>query len=120
MFDKFKDMAGLLGQARELGQKMEQAQAELAKKTVEAEAGGGAVRVTINGKLEVQAVGVDRPLIATLAGQGGDADARKVEELLAAAFNAALTKAQDLVKEEMSRATGGLDLSGINKMLGGK
>ena len=72
MFDNLKNMAGLMSQAKEMRAKMEQAQAELARKTVEADAGAGAVRVTMNGKMEVLSVRIDKAMIATLVGSGAE------------------------------------------------
>lgn len=119
MFDKFKNLASMMGQAGELRQRMEQMQAELAAKTVEADAGAGAVRVVMNGKFEVMAVRMDPIMIATLSAGDAEADRQMVEELVAAAFNAALARAQDMIKSEMSQLTGGMDLSGLDEMLGG-
>lgn len=110
MFDHLKNLAALMGQAKELRARMEQIQAALAKKEVEGEAGAGAVRVRMNGKFEVLKVSVDRPLVATLAGTGTQADAQIVGELIASAVNDAMTKAQALAQDEMMRATG---LSGL-------
>ncbi len=121
MFDQFKNMANLMSQAKEMRAKMEQAQQELARKTVEADAGAGAVRVTMNGKLEVLSVRIDQRMLATLAGEGANADLQMVEDLMAAAFNAALGKAQQLIQEEMGKVTGGLNLGaipGLDKLMG--
>ena len=122
MFDQLKNMAGLMGQAKEMKAKFEEVQNELARKTVEADAGAGAVRVTMNGKMEVLSVNIDKAMLATLAGAGAQADQQMVEDLIAAAFNAALAKAQALMQEEMGKVTGGLNLGaipGLDKLMGG-
>ncbi len=122
MLGNLKNMAAALGQAKELKEKMGQLQADLARRTVEAESGAGAVRVVANGKLEIVSVHLDRPLIATLAGEGADADQQMIEDLIAAASNAALNKARELVAQEMSRLTGGLNLQGLpgmDQLMGG-
>ena len=122
MFDQMKNMkqlAGLMGNMGQLKEKFEQVQAELAKKHVEADAGAGAVRVTANGKLEIIRVEVDPAMVASLAGEGAEADREMIEELIASATNAALKKAQELVKEEMSKAAGGMNLPGMDQLLGG-
>lgn len=122
MFDQLKNMAGLMGQAKEMKAKFEEVQKELARKTVEADAGAGAVRVTMNGKMEVLSVNIDKAMLMTLAGEGAQADQQMIEDLIAAAFNAALAKAQKLMQEEMAKVTGGFDLGGIpglDKLLGG-
>ena len=116
MFDQLKNMkelAGLMGNLGGLKEKMEQAQAELATKTVEAEAGAGAVRVTMNGKLEVIDIKIDPVMITTLAGTGTDADREMVEELISSAMNAAIVKVQELIKDSMGDVTGGLNLPGL-------
>lgn len=118
MFDKIKDLSAMLGHARELKAKMEQLQEELARKTVEADAGAGAVRVVMNGRFEVLSVHLDRPMIATLAGEGADADVQMIQELIASAFNAALIKAQETAREEMTRLTGVNLPPGLDKLMG--
>ncbi|MCC7409203.1 MAG: YbaB/EbfC family nucleoid-associated protein [Phycisphaeraceae bacterium] len=116
MFENFKNLASMMGQAKQIRQKMEELQARLAERTAEGDAGAGAVRVTVNGKLEVLRVEVDRPLVAALAGQGSDADQAMVEELIAAACNAALTKAREMMQEELREMTGGMNLPGMPDM----
>lgn len=120
MFDNLKNLAGLMGQAREFKVKMEQVQKDLEKKIVEADAGAGAVRVTMNGKFEVLDVHLDRPMLIALAGEGdtADLDAQMVQDLIAAAFNAALEKAREVAEESLAEVTGGLDMGGLGKMLG--
>jgi len=122
MFDQFKnlkDLAGLMGNREELQQKMQQMQEELAQTQVEAEAGGGAVRVTANGKLQVEQVRIDPAMLSAIAGEGQEADREMVEELIASATNAALTKAQETIQSQMSQLAGGIDFSSIQQMLGG-
>jgi len=113
MFDSFKNMASVLGQAKELKAKMEQLQQQLGQKTVQADAGAGAVRVVANGKLEIVSVRLDPTLIATLTGGSADTDRQMIEDLVAAASNAALNKARQLVEQEMSQLGGGLNLPGL-------
>jgi DNA-binding YbaB/EbfC family protein len=116
MFDQLKNLKGLaslLGNSGELRAKMEAFQAELAKKTVEADAGAGAVRVRMNCKFEVQRVEIDPVMVATLAGSGTDADREMIEDLIAAAVNAAFSKAQELARDEAMKMTGGLNLPGL-------
>ncbi len=119
MFENIKNMAGLMGQAGEIKEKMQQVQDSLARKTVEGESGAGAVIVTMNGKFEIIGIAFDRPLIATLAGDGSEADQQMIEDLTVAACTAAHQKAQKLIAEEMSQVTGGLNIPGLDKMLGG-
>ena len=121
MFDQMKNLknlAGLLGNAGELREKFEKLQAEMAEKRIEADAGAGAVRVTVNGKLELVHLEIDRAMLTAIAGEGSDADKEMVEELILSATNAALQKAQQVVRDEFARAAGGLNLPGMGGLLG--
>ncbi len=117
MFDglkNLKNLAGMLDQAGEVRERMERMRADLARREVSAEAGAGAVRVTMTGDLRVRAVELDPAMIGVLTGEGHDADREIVEELIVAATNAALERAQTLIRDEMSKATGSLgSLGGI-------
>ena len=119
MFDQMrnlKQIMGMLGNPQELQQKFQRIQDELARKTVEAEAGAGAVRVTVNGRMQVQDVQLDPTMIAALAGDGEQLDQEMIEQLVVSAVNAGLEKAQQLVREEFGAA--GLNLPGMQNMLG--
>lgn len=121
MFDQLKNiksLTGLMGNAGELREKMEKLQADLARLTAEAEAGAGAVRVVVNGKLQVLSVSLDPVMTTALAGEGPDTDRAMIEELIVSATNEALKRAQDLVRQEMTKLTGGMDLPGLDGLLG--
>ncbi len=116
MFDQlknFKQLAGLMGNLGDIREKIDRVQAELGNKTVEADSGAGAVRVTMNGRFEVLAVQVDPAMVSVLAGVGTDADRAMVEELIASAMNAAVLKAQELLKQTIGEAAGGMGLPGL-------
>ncbi len=122
MFDNLKNMkslAGMLGNADQLKARFEQMQRDLEHKQVSADAGAGAVRVTINGKMRIIGVQLDPSMTAALVGEGSDADREMIEELIVSATNAALLKAQEMVKDELAEATGGLNLPGLDGLLGG-
>lgn len=113
MFDQFKNMkqlAGMLGNLGDMREKAQQMQEQLARQTVEAEAGAGAVRVEMSGTFEVRNVQLDPVMISVLAGEGEDDDRQMIEELLVSAFNAAMEKAQALVRDETMKLTGGMQL----------
>ncbi len=121
MFDQLKNLkslAGLMGNAGEIKEKFEQMQAELARIEIEADAGAGAVRVTVNGKMQILQVNLDPAMITALAGEGADADKVMIEELIVAATNAAMEKAQLAVKDQMAELTGGMNLPGLDGLLG--
>ena len=118
MFDNLKNLSSLLGQAKDLKEKFEQLQTDLERKTVEADSGAGAVRVVANGKFEIVSVRLDRPLLGSLVGNATDLDQQVIEDLIASAVNAALAKAKEMVREEATRLTGGINIPGLDKLIG--
>ena len=102
-------MAGLgdiMKQAQRLKAEMERLQAEAAMKTVEGSAGGGMVTVVANGKGDLLSVKID-PEVA----RGEDLE--MLQDLVVAAANDALRRARELLAQEVSRLTGGLNLPGL-------
>lgn len=109
MFDNFKNLGNLMKLAAQAKEHAAEMQAELEKRTVTGESGGGAVRVTLNGKGRCLAIETDPSLFAGLVGD----DKVMAEELIAAAFNAGMEKVQQLVLEQTQKITGGMDLPGL-------
>jgi nucleoid-associated protein EbfC len=106
MFDGLKNMAalpGLLAKAREMQGRMQAMQEELAKKQVTADAGGGMVQATVNGKMELVRLKIDK-------GRVDPNDTDLLEDLVVAAVNAAQAKAGDMVREETQKLAGDLGL----------
>lgn len=101
-----KDMGKLLKQAQQMQAKMAQMQAELAEKTVEASAGGGMVKVVMNGRHEVVSVAIDPEVV-------DPQDVEMLEDLVAAAVTEAANRVEEMMKEEMSSITGGMGLPGM-------
>ena len=95
-------MGKLLKQAKKMQEDMERAQAELANKEIIGEAGGGMVKVTMNGRHEVRSVSIDDALV------GDDKD--MLEDLVAAACNDAVRRVAELTQNEMSGLSAGLKL----------
>ena len=123
MFDNIKNMMSMMGQAKQMREKFAQMQEDLGRKVVEGEAGAGAVRVRVNGRFEVVGMKFDRAMLLTLAmpdnDQGpSDSDLKMIEDLIAAATNVALAKARELVQQEFSSLTGGLNIPGLDKLMG--
>ena len=106
MFDNLKNIGSVIKQAGEMKERMAEIQAELKSKTVEGEAGGGAVRVVMNGQGRVVSVSLDDNLIAGIVGDDKD----MVEDLIAAAVNNGMDRVQELLSSEVGRLTGGMDL----------
>jgi nucleoid-associated protein EbfC len=102
--DLFK-MQQMLGQAKEMQEQMQQ---KLAQSVIEASSGGGAVTVKMNGKKEVLKVTIDPSAVAGLS--GSTADVEMLEDLIAAAFNEAGRRAEELLKSSMQGMLGGLNL----------
>ena len=106
MFDALKNIGnlpGLMAKAKEMQEKMTAMQAELGKRQVSADAGGGMVEATVNGRMELLKIRIDKTRVNV-------ADMEMVEDLVVAAVNAAQAKAADMVRSEMGRATADLGL----------
>jgi len=113
MFDNLKGMASaasLLKDLPKLKAQMETIKARLAEVTVEAETGGGAVRVVANGKLRVISIKLDDAMLAGLVGGTEPDDRAMAEDLISGAVNAALTKAREAAEAEVRRAASELGL----------
>lgn len=102
--DPFK-LQQMLGQAKQMQEEMQQ---KLSQSIVEASSGGGAVTVRMNGKKEVLKVTIDPSAVASLGGSA--ADVEMLEDLIAAAFNEAGRRAEELLKSSMQGMLGGLNL----------
>jgi len=100
-----KLLGDLMKQAQMMQEKMAKAQQEAALKVVDASAGGGMVVVTANGKMEILSVKIEKEVV-------NPDDVDMLQDLVAAAVNEALKKAQDAMNEEMGKITGGLGLPG--------
>jgi DNA-binding YbaB/EbfC family protein len=96
----------MLKQLQQMQQKLMKAQEELASETVTATAGGGAVTVEMNGHHEVRAVTIDPAAV-------NPEDVELLQDMLVAAFNEALARAQAMAQEKMSAITGGLNIPGM-------
>ncbi len=121
MFDQMKQMKqlmSLLGNADQMKQQMEAMQDSLARKSVTAEAGAGAVRVTVNGKFEVTHLAIDPVMLTALTGEGEQADKAMVEDLIAAAVNEGIRRAQELARDEMMKLTGGMGMPDLSNLTG--
>lgn len=101
-----KDMNGMMKQAQKLQKKMMQTQEELAGKTVEATAGGGMVKVVATGGQTIESVEIDKEVV-------DPEDVEMLQDLVLAATNDALKKAQEMMSAEMGKLTGGMNLPGF-------
>ena len=95
-------LAGLMQQAQKMQEDMKRLQDELAATEVEGQAGAGLVKVTMSCKHDVRRVAIDPSLL------GDDRD--MLEDLVAAAFNDGVRRAEEVSKQKMSSITAGMPL----------
>jgi len=105
----FGDLTKMLGQFKDIQANMQQAQAELQNKSVEASSGGGMVTAKMNGKGELLELKIDKTAVDV-------DDLEMLEDLVKAAVNAANTKSKEMVQEEMSKAMGGVNIAGLEQL----
>lgn len=95
-----------LQQMQIMQRKMEEMQAELETKEIEATAGGGAVSITVNGKKEIVKVEIKPEVV-------DPDDVEMLQDLIMAAANEALRQIEEMSRNEMGKLTGGLSIPGI-------
>ena len=93
-------LAGLMRQAQQMQENMKKAQDALADIQVEGAAGGGLVKVVVTCRNDVKRVSIDPSLLAD--------DKDMLEDLVAAAFNAAVRKAEETSEQKMGKLTAGM------------
>jgi hypothetical protein len=100
------DIQDLMRQARKLEKAMADARETLGELAVDAEAGGGLVKVAMNGRCEVTRISIDPGIIVP-------AEAAMLEDLVTAAVNAAVEKARAAADAHLQKATGGIKVPGV-------
>jgi len=96
----------MIKQAMEMRKALDKAQKELAKKTVEAESGKGAVKVVANGQLRIMSIKIDPSVI-------NPQKTSDLEKLVFKAVNDALHNAQEMASKELKQVTGGMNIPGL-------
>ena len=96
----------MMAQIQQMQNKLMKAQEELEKLTVEGSAGGGAVRVTMNGHREIRDVQIAPEAV-------DPEDVETLQEMVLAAFQDASKKAQDLSESKLGGLTGGMRIPGL-------
>ena len=102
------DFGALMKQAQALQEKLKAVQEQAAAQVVDADAGGGMVRVSVDGSMQVRRIEIDPTLIASN-------DKAMLEDLIVVAINQGLKRAQEMVAQEMGKLgpLGGLKLPGF-------
>ena len=104
-----KNLGQLMKQAQQMQEKMAEMQAQLEAVEMTGVAGGGMVRVSVNGKGEIKKLTIDKTVV-------DPAEVEVLEDLIVAAFNDAKQKVNAHTESEMHKLTGGLNLPGGLKL----
>lgn len=105
------NMADMFGKLTEFQKKVDEAKRQLNELEVEAEAGGGMVRVTANGNREITSIKLDKDIV-------DPNDIEMLEDLITAGINQAIKKAEEAAQDKMADVTkgmlpGGFDLGNL-------
>ncbi len=100
------NIGNIMKQAKKLQERMGQLQAEMEQKTVTATSGGGMVTVTVSGKGELVSLKIERDVVNA-------EDVEMLQDLILAAVNEGVRKAQEMARSEMMKITGGLNIPGL-------
>src|SRR5882672_2312347 len=103
------DMMKMMGKVKEVQARMKEAQENLVKIKASAEAGGGMVKATVNGKKQVIAIDIDASILK-------NEDKVLIQDLVVAAVNKASEEVEVLAKEELRKSTEGIlpDMPGMD------
>jgi DNA-binding YbaB/EbfC family protein len=100
-------MGNMMKQVQQMQAKMAEMQAELENAELEASAGGGMVKVVVNGKNEIKSITIDPEVV-------NPEDVEMLQDLIVAALSQAREKTQEIQQQQMSGLTGGLSIPGLN------
>lgn len=103
MFGNMGNMAGMMKKVQKLQADMAKLQEELKTRTVEVTAGGGAIKVIMNGDKQIQSLKISPTAV-------DPEDVEMLEDLVSAAVNEAVKKVEDMMAQEMGKLTGGMNL----------
>jgi DNA-binding YbaB/EbfC family protein len=101
-----QNFGNIMKQAKKIQEKIASMQAELESRTVEATAGGGMVTVVVNGKFEILSMKIEKDVV-------NPEDVDMLQDLIIAAVNEGVRKAQEMASAEMSKITGGFNIPGL-------
>jgi DNA-binding YbaB/EbfC family protein len=101
-----KNMMSMMKQAQKLQAKMMELQAEVGNRTVSAASGGGMVEAVVNGRQELLSLRLDPEVVSA-------EDVEMLQDLILAAVNEALNRSREMMAQEMSKLTGGMQIPGM-------
>ena len=101
-----QNFGNIMKQAKKMQERRVELQEELAAKSVEATAGGGRVSVTVNGKFEILSLKIEMEVV-------NPEDVEMLQDLIVAAANEGIRKAQEMAAAEMGKITGGMQIPGL-------
>ena len=102
---KMNQMQGMLKQVQKMQERMQEIQEELEKKIITEESGGGMVKASINGKLQIVKLEIEKEVI-------NPEDREMLEDLIVAAHTAAMEKVKETSDTAFGSLTGGMKLPG--------
>ena len=100
------NMQGLLKQAQKMQEDLKKAQEKSEQIEVEAQAGGGMVKVSVNGRNRITSLQIDREVV-------NPDDIEMLQDLITAAVNEGLARVQEAQKAELAKITGGMSIPGL-------
>jgi DNA-binding YbaB/EbfC family protein len=100
------NMNNLMKQAQQMQSKLAMLQNELSEREVEASAGGGMVKVIVNGKQQLLSISINKECV-------DPNDVSTLEDLVFTAVNQAMKQSQEMVQQAMSKVTGGMNIPGL-------
>ena len=101
-----QNFGNIMKQAKKMQEQIGQLHQELEAKTIEAQSGGGMVRVVVNGKFNIVSIKIEKDVV-------NPEDIEMLQDLIAAAVNEGIRKAQEMASTEMAKITGGLGIPGM-------
>ena len=101
-----QNFGNIMKQAKKMQERMVRLQEELGQKTVAASAGGGMVNVVVNGKFELLSLTIESEVV-------NPEDIDMLQDLIIAAVNEGVRKAQEMAASEMAKITGGMNIPGL-------
>lgn len=101
-----QNMQAMLKQAQQIQENIEKKKSDLEEKEYVVSSGGGMVEVTVTGKHEIKAIGINPEVV-------DPEDVEMLEDMLMAALNEAMRKIDEEEERELSSVTGGLNIPGL-------